>query len=201
MVTNPTAVLQKENARLQAENESLSAEVRDLREFVRSLNELMIAGDRVTSNAEILPLLKRVLRQALKLLNTPDGTLFLVDEDNGQLVFQVVEGRLEKELTGYRIPLGEGIVGWVARNREAVMLPDVRRDNRFSHMIDDAFKFSTQSLAAAPIVGNHRVFGVIEALNKPGDEQFSENDAALLGLFCRGVGAVLADIEQRWLDE
>ena len=148
MVTNPTTFLQKENARLQEENEILQMEVRDLREFVSSLNDLMIAGDTLTSNAEILPLLKKSLQHALKLLHTPDGTLFLVDEDNGELVFLVVEGRLEVELTGYRIPLTEGIVGWVAQNRQTVMLRDVRRDNRFSHMIDDAFKFSTQSLAS-----------------------------------------------------
>ena len=201
MSVNPTAVLQKQNTRLQQENEQLREEVRDLREFVQSLNGLMQAGDRVQSDSELKSLLRNILSRALNLLNTPDGSLVLVDEDQNELVFVLVHGTLGEDLEGFRIPIDEGIAGWVVKKGQAVMVRDVRHDSRFSHMVDDAFKFRTQSIAAAPLIGNRRIYGVIEALNQPGDEPFSDNDLALLGLLCRVAGAVLAELDQQWLDE
>ena len=74
---------------------------------------------------------------------------------------------------------------------------DVRYDTRFSHLIDDAFKFRTLSIAAAPLVGDGKMYGLIEILNQPGDLPFSETDVALLGLFCWVAGEALAAIERK----
>jgi GAF domain-containing protein len=82
------------------------------------------------------------------------------------------------------------------QNAEPTLVRDVRRDPRFSHMIDDQFTFRTQSIAAAPLIGDRKVYGLIEALNQPGDEPFSEDDLALMGLLCRFAGEALADVER-----
>ena len=52
-----------------------------------------------------------------------------------------------------------------------------------------------QSIAAAPLIGNGRVLGVVEVLNQPGDTPFTELDQALLTLLCRFAGEALANIE------
>ena len=44
MVTNPMAIMRRENARLQEENEHLHEELRDLREFVHILNDLALSA-------------------------------------------------------------------------------------------------------------------------------------------------------------
>ncbi|MBN8618370.1 MAG: GAF domain-containing protein [Anaerolineae bacterium] len=197
MVMNPVAIMQRENARLQDENERLKAEVRNLRDFVQVLNDLSTASTTITSDEELLPLLERIFQKALGLLNAPDGSLLLLDDETNELVFMVVKGSLASNLNGYRIPADEGIAGWVIRQGEPALVRDVRRDPRFSQTIDDEFKFRTQSIAAAPLIGDGRILGVIEVLNQPGDAPFSESDLALLGLLCRFAGETLADIERR----
>jgi phosphoserine phosphatase RsbU/P len=196
MVTNTLSVIQRENARLQAENQKLQSQLSSLREFVAILNDLTASAQDFTSDAELLPLLKDILLKALNLLNAPDGSLMLLDDETNELVFVLAYGSLGENLINYRIPANEGIAGWVVQNCEAALVRDVRRDDRFSHMIDEAFKFRTQSIAAAPLVGDQQVLGVIEALNQPGDQPFSEQDMELLQLLCRFAGETLADIQR-----
>jgi GAF domain-containing protein len=196
MVTNPMAVMRRENARLLEENERLQLELRNLREFVKILNDLTQSTKNITNDQELLPLLETIFQKAMSLLNAPDGSLLLLDDETNELVFVVVKGALAANLIGYRISADEGIAGWVVKNAEPTLVRDVRRDGRFSHNIDDQFTFRTQSIAAAPLIGDRKVYGVLETLNQPGDEPFSENDLALLGLLCRFAGEALADIER-----
>jgi GAF domain-containing protein len=196
MVTNPVAVMRRENARLQEENEKLQEEVHNLRDFVQILNDLTSATKAVTSDEQLLPLLERIFIKALKLLNAPDGSLMILDDETNELAFVLVKGTLAANLLGYRIPAKGGIAGWVVDHAEPTLVRDVRRDPRFSDTIDDQFTFRTQSIAAAPLIGDRKVYGVIEALNQPGDAPFSESDLALLGLLCRFAGEALADLDR-----
>jgi len=109
-----------------------------------------------------MPLMEGIFSRALSLLNAPDGSLMLLDEQNNQLEFILVRGALSQSLKGHRIPANEGVAGWVVQNAEPTLVRDARRDPRFSDSIDK-FAFRTQSIAAAPLIGDRRVFGVIEA--------------------------------------
>jgi GAF domain-containing protein len=106
-----------------------------------------------------------------------------------------VHGALSESLLNFRLPATEGIAGWVVKNRKPALVRDVRRDDRFSSMIDEKFKFRTQSILAAPLIGNQKCYGVVEVLNQPGDEPFSLGDQSLLNLVCRAAGEALADME------
>lgn len=196
MVTNTMAVLQRENARLQEENQALAAELRQLREFVDILVEIAAAEEALTADATLLPALQRVFDRLLDLLRAPEGSLLLLDDETSELQFVLVRGGLAERLRGYRIPASEGIAGWVIRHAAPALVRDVRRDARFSDAIDDTFKFRTQSVAAAPLMCAGRVLGVLEALNQPVDEPFSDADTRLLGVACRFVGEALGSAER-----
>jgi GAF domain-containing protein len=196
MVTNTMTVLQRENARLRADNDALSAELRQLREFVDILVEMAAAEEALTVDATLLPALQRVFDRLLDLLRAPEGSLLLLDDETGELQFVLVRGGLAEHLRGYRIPATEGIAGWVISNAAPALVRDVRRDSRFSDTIDDAFKFRTQSIAAAPLICAGRVLGVLEALNQPVDEPFSDTDVRLLGVACRFAGEALGNAER-----
>jgi GAF domain-containing protein len=197
MTMNPVAIVQQENVRLQAENKRLQHELRELHEFVSGLNDIARATRQPLTDAELIPLMEGIFTRALSLLNAPDGSLMLLDDQTDQLEFILVRGALSQTLKGHRISASEGIAGWVVKNAEPTLVRDARRDPRFSDSIDEKFAFRTQSIAAAPLIGDQRVFGVIEALNQPGDQPFTDNELALLNLFCRFAGEALADIERQ----
>ena len=197
MSINPTAFIQQENARLKTENHELREELNALREFVKILAELKTLSETVTNDSELVPFLRIVLTNAMKLVDAPDGSLMLLDEEKNELEFLLVHGSVANDLVGHRIPADEGIAGWVIDKQMPTLVRDVSRDARFSQFVDQTFKFTTRSIAAAPIIGDQKLYGVIEALNQPGDEPFSEQDLSLLGLVCWIAGEALANIEIR----
>lgn len=189
-------LLQRENTRLLESNRVLQNEVNNLRDFVRALSDLYETADHFQDDSQLYPLLNRILKQALHLCNAPDGSLALYDEDSHELVFIIVQGKLSEQMLNYRMPADEGIVGWVMQHREAALVRNVNTDPRFSRRADQQFTFSTQSILAVPLVGDGKVFGVVELLNQPGAAPFSDADLALVNLLCRAAGEVLAFVDR-----
>jgi len=190
--------LRQEVTRLEEENRTLAREVASLRRFMRSLQNLVDAAEGDVS-AHIVELLEQILRNALEAIDARNGSLLVLDEDTGELVFVLALGEVPpSSLTGVRLPPGTGIAGWVATHREPTIVEDARKDPRFYPGVDDAFQFSTKSLLAAPIVGGGRVIGVIEALNKEFARSFTADDLALLMLLCRFAGELLHSLEEQF---
>jgi len=104
------------------------------------------------------------------------GSLLLVDPEKDELAFAVVHGQARDRLTGFRMPISEGIAGWVATNKKSALVRDVQADPRFSPRVDVTFDFQTRSLACVPLMEDEKVIGVIEAVNKTYDRDFSDND-------------------------
>ena len=179
---DPIRFVQIENVRLQQENDELREENERLRSIVNGLQTLQSASGRIDEKTDVLRLLDLVLQLGLISINSENGSLLVVDDETNELVFVVVHGTVRESLRGHRIEAGQGVAGWVAQTGESVILDNARQDPRFSFEVDQTFDFFTLSLICVPIVYNERVLGVIQALNKTGDEPFGQSDVALLGV-------------------
>jgi sigma-B regulation protein RsbU (phosphoserine phosphatase) len=184
--------------RLRQENAALAEELLSLRHFIRSLQDLADAADRRATPADTMDLMRQILAGALAAIGAEDGSLLILDEDTGDLVFVLAHGKIpEDALFGVRIPRGEGIAGWVVERGEPTIVEDARADARFYPAIDEAFGFETRSVLCAPIAGGGRVLGVVEILNKEQGRSFSPDDLALVSLLCRFAGELLHSTEAR----
>lgn len=106
------------------------------------------------------------------------SSLFLLDEDSGELVCHACTGPVD--ITGLRLPPGRGIVGCTVAEDRARMVRDVRQDADFGAMVDAQTGFVTRSIMCAPMsVQGHRL-GAIELLNKKGGGLFDTGDRQLL---------------------
>jgi phosphoserine phosphatase RsbU/P len=187
-----TRPLQVEISRLRDDARNLREELTALRASVHALAALQDIVPRMTAGQDVVPLLDDVLASALAVVGASDGSLMLLDEDTGELVLAVVRGISRDRLTGYRLPAGHGIAGWVATNRTAQLVRDVQKDPRFYPTVDETFGFQTRMLAAVPLLDGDRVLGVIEAINKTSNREFAAEDYDLLM-----VVAVLASVAIR----
>jgi sigma-B regulation protein RsbU (phosphoserine phosphatase) len=169
--------LKEEATRLTQENHDLRQEVSSLRQSARALTALYYVSQQITPQVDVLQLLGNILNAALAGLNAADGSLMLVDDTTGDLVFSVVRGNVAGRLEGFRLPKGKGIAGWVALHRQPQVVHDVRHDPRFYGQVDEAFGFNTRSLACVPVyLDDGRLLGVIEVLNKVSDKEFTQDD-------------------------
>lgn len=192
---DPLRFLQTEVARLRDENRELKEELTVLRSSVRGMAALQDLIQRVRPQADVLRLLDDLLAAALAVLGATDGSLLLVDEDTGELVFAVVHGKARDRLTGYRLPSGQGIAGWVVASKKPQIVQDVRLEPRFSPLVDQTFGFQTHSLACVPLLDATRVLGVIEAVNKASGREFTLQDHDLLVVVAQLVAVAILRAE------
>ena len=167
-------------ARLLQETQQRAYQLSTLNEITRQL----------TSTLEQEPLLQNILENAVTILNCEAGTLFLMDEQTGDLVFRVTVGPVATNLLGQRLPAGTGIAGRAVQTRQPVIENDSQRTNssRFDGT-DKQTGFVSRSLLAVPMQIKDRVLGVIEVINRRDGLPFVEDDQNLLTAFA-GQAAV-----------
>jgi signal transduction histidine kinase/putative methionine-R-sulfoxide reductase with GAF domain len=153
----------------------LEAELAQERRVSHALREV---GTAVGSVVDLDQILELILAKVREVLEADRATLFLLDEARRELVSRVTTGDGVRTL---RVKLGRGIAGLVAKTGRPVRIGDAYEDARFLRESDELTGYRTRAVLAAPLK-NHlgRIVGVIQALNKQGDGEFSAEDEALL---------------------
>jgi signal transduction histidine kinase len=155
----------------------------------QQLSTLNIITRQLTSTLELQPLLKNILESAVSILNTEAGSLFLVDAQTDELIFQVMVSPVASNLAGQRLPAGTGIVGKAVTNRKSLIVNDVAATSTWNPAPDKQTGFITRAILAVPMEVKDRVIGVIEIINKKDGNPFTDDDQNLLSAFA-GQAAV-----------
>jgi GAF domain-containing protein len=90
-----------------------------------------------------------------------------------------------------------GIAGWVATQRQPLIVNNPRQDRRFSHEVDETFSFITRSILSVPMIARDKLVGVIQLLNKQGGQPFLEADADLLAILGHVAAIALEEMHMR----
>jgi PAS domain S-box-containing protein len=123
--------------------------------------------------------LATVLEEVRCLLGIVACSVWLLDRENGELVCQEATGLRSKVVRGWRLALGEGILGWVAQSGESLIVSDVRTDERHFKDIDRQTGLKLRAILALPLQVKQRMIGVLQVLDdKPG--RFTTADLPLL---------------------
>ena len=134
----------------------------------------------LTSSLELSEILSKIMNKVKEMTKAEAWSVLLVDHDTGDLVFEKADKRKSKKIQKFRVKMGEGIAGWVAKEGIPVVVPDVSKDERFTGKIDKAIHFKTKSLMCVPVKINEQIVGVIDLVNKTTGEPFRKEDLDLL---------------------
>ena len=181
-----------EQAAIAVENARLLRESRRQTQAMRSLVE---TAQVLSSTLDPNKLLQLLLEQALRHLHLEAASIALMDANRQDLVFQMAVGVSAEKMLGLRLKLGQGIAGWVAQNRQPVIVPDVENDPRFYPEIDHLTGFRTRSVLCAPIQFEGYLLGIIECLN-PAPGTLDRNTLPLLSGISSLAGNAIAHAQQ-----
>lgn len=147
------------------------------------LQTLVEIGKALTSSLDLQEILNVIMEKVSLLLKPSTWSLLLVDEETGELTFEIAVSPASANLKGMRLGKGEGIAGWVVTHGEPLLIADVRKEARFSPRVDDAIAFTTHSVICVPVKSKNRILGVVEVINGLDDGSFVEADLKMLSIF------------------
>lgn len=128
-------------------------------------------------------LLELIVESAARVIGAHAASLFLIDEQTEELVFEVALGQKAEEVKKFRVPLGHGIAGLVAVSGQPMAVADVEHDSRRAADIQQSIGYTPRNLLCVPLYYRDHIIGVLELLDKEGASSFSMHDTEALGLF------------------
>jgi sigma-B regulation protein RsbU (phosphoserine phosphatase) len=144
--------------------------------------------------ADLGGLLLKILGKSRPWMKAEACSIFLQDEDSGELVIHSAHGESAPQLGTLRVPKGQGIVGTAMTERKIVRVDDVTKDPRFYAKADEKTGWKTKALLAAPLLDGEECVGVIEFLNPIGRAAFTAQDETMVEYFAGLVAAALVRI-------
>jgi signal transduction histidine kinase len=152
----------------------LRAELESEHAKLRALQDIGVA---LGSTLDLNELLTLVLAKVSQVMDADRSTLYLLDENTGELWSKVAQGAAQTE---FRLKVGEGLTGWVARTGRPLNIKDAYLDPRFDGDWDRRTGYRTRSTLCVPKNYHGRTIGVVQVLNKRDDGYFTTADEALL---------------------
>ncbi len=150
---------------------------------LQSMNEKLTFLHQISLKiSEIKPLpdlLNEIMESSKQLMQAEASSLLLYEAADERLHFYVATGEMGELIKKFSMNMGEGIGGWVAENRESLMIEDCYQDSRFNPEYDKKSQFKTRSMICVPMVRKGKLLGVIEVINKTGTGIFNEDDLSL----------------------
>jgi diguanylate cyclase (GGDEF)-like protein len=119
----------------------------------------------LTSSLELDEILHAIMNKMAAFFGPERWSLMMVDDATGELYYAIAIGESEQTLKGLRIPLGEGMAGWVAATGNPLIVPDVTLDARWAAYSRNHPELNIQSAAWLPVCANNKTLGVIQLLN------------------------------------
>ncbi|RLC89181.1 MAG: hypothetical protein DRI79_07410 [Chloroflexi bacterium] len=161
-----------------------------LRRRNRELAALIEINRMVTSSLDLDEVLEATMRGIREILQVEAGSLVLLDEETGRLVFRKTLSPEQGWVTGRTIRPGEGIVGYVVQSGEPKLVNNVERDPHFLAEVDEETGFTSRAILCVPLTIRNRVIGAIEVINKL-DGAFTEQDLELLQAMAASVAVAV----------
>jgi adenylate cyclase len=144
----------------------------------RAASALMAAVNSLSkSSLDLEDTLKRVMDEAKELMNADRSTLWLLDEEKGELWTKIP---INGQSTEIRIPRNAGFAGMVAESHEPILIPfDLYKDERsdLSRKTDEKTGYRTCSMLCMPVFNaDDELIGVTQLINKKRQGEFPPYD-------------------------
>ncbi len=169
-------------------------ELKFFRKRVKDLSSLIEISRIVNSTLDLAKLLDIVMKIAKKVMRAEASSLMLIDDETNELVYEVALGKKGKELKKmFRLKMGQGIAGWVAKNKRPLLVRDVTKDPRFFNRPDKTTGFKTRSILCVPMKVKDKTIGILEAINPLDRDMFNDEDTDLFSAFASQAAIAIAN--------
>jgi sigma-B regulation protein RsbU (phosphoserine phosphatase) len=150
------------------------------------LLDFMLEVAQVTAETlDLDELLQNVSNIVRRVLHYELLAILLYNDRDKDLRIRYAVGHREEIIRNLSIPLGEGITGAAAQNREAILVKDVSQDDRYLNALD-----AVRTELAVPMLTRGRLVGVIDVQSTRAGA-YQEDDRSMLRLIASRVATAI----------
>ncbi len=152
----------------------------------RQMDHLRVFHDvarTLTTSLDLEEILKTIMEKMASFFGPERWSLLMVDELRRDLYYAIAIGEDSNSLKGLRVPMGQGVAGWVAATGNPLVVPDVSLDPQWSAFVRNHPDLNISSIACVPIRSGDKTLGVIQLLNSKLD-LLSEYSISFLRILC-----------------
>ena len=151
------------------------------RKTEQKLTHLFNASIGMLQCIEQTSLLKFIITEAERILESDMCNLFLVDEEANEFKCFFIHNEETKKI---RLPLSNGLAGYVAKASESVNLENAYHSPLFDPQIDNILEYKTETVLCIPVKQkDNKVIGALQVVNKKGKGRFTSHDEWLFKSF------------------
>jgi putative methionine-R-sulfoxide reductase with GAF domain len=171
-----------------------------IRSFLRDSDKkyeqsLMLIAEftRLMEEFDLDRVIEQLAASCCAMVNADRCTIYILDHNRMELWSKVAKGSSEV----FRVPVGRGIAGTVAKTQETINIVDAYEDSRFNKSFDQKTGYRTRAILCRPVWDAHgTVIAVFQLINKLDSPQFfTEADEELLSSFAKQAGNVLSALQ------
>ena len=165
--------------------------------MIRKLTEELFLelGELLNSNLDEITILRTFCNRVLALFDAERVSILELDLQGQHLVLTAWAGRYPDDIQGVRVPVGEGVSGWVAATGEPLLVPDMDKDPRFTEITENRYR--TRSFISVPLKSRGRLLGVMNVTDTVMNEGFTEENLLTLKSLALQVGMGMENFQQR----
>jgi diguanylate cyclase (GGDEF)-like protein len=156
---------------------NITLELRTTAKRLAILTDIVKTANSILEPRKVIELIMAKIQQ---LIPSEAWSMLMVDEERQELTFELALGEKAKDMSAFRLKIGEGVAGWVAQTGKPTIVNDTSRDPRFTRRFDTETKFETRSILCAPLISRGRTIGVVEIINRLGGGRFTQADLEVL---------------------
>ncbi len=161
-----------------------------LKQRNRELALLDRVGRTFSSTLDLDQVLITILEEVRRLLDVAACSLWLIDTESGELVCQQANGPQSEVVRGWRLPPGQGVAGWVARNGKGLIVPDTKIDTRHFKGVDKQIGLAVRSILSVPLRVKEQVIGALQMVDSE-INHFTAADMTLLESLAGTAGVAI----------
>jgi diguanylate cyclase (GGDEF)-like protein len=152
----------------------------------RQMDHLRVFHDvarTLTTSLELEEILLAIMDKMANFFGPERWSLLMIDPEANDLYYAIAVGEESSSLRGLRVPLGQGVAGWVAATGNPLVVPNVSLDPHWSTFARNHPDLNIHSIACVPIRSGENTLGVIQLLNSKLD-LMSEYSISFLRILC-----------------
>ncbi len=179
-----------EQSDMESKRQSAAQLEQALREKTREVDVLHRITESISNTLDLEAVLRHIVDVVVEATKADACLLYLLSDRRDELILRASKNPHPKLIGRITIGMGEGITGWVARERTRVVIPsNASEDSRFkffNNLPEDRY----QAFVSVPILAKKEVIGVINVQHKR-SRRYREDELALLSTIANQVGGAI----------